>query len=293
MRLLDAIDSHARQAGLALVALKGAALYASGIYSAGERPMGDIDLLIRNEDARATARLLDACGYVASSNFRRHQVFEPRNGKVATRVLLGEHIDSPLKVEVHTRISENLPVVATDITHCIFPNKIHAGINAYPSATSLMMHLLLHAAGNIRARALRLIQLHDIAALAARFNSDEWGDLFATRLNGRSLWWAFPPLLLTAHYYPRAIPAAVLASVEADCPWMLRQRARRQRLTDVSWSNIRIEAFPGLEWSRTPSEALKFMLSRIKPSREALSELQERAAQSSITAFVRPPCLAR
>jgi Uncharacterised nucleotidyltransferase len=279
MRLLEGIDSRAREAGIALVALKGAALYASGIYSAGERPMGDIDLLIRNDDALMTTRLLEGCGYVASFNFRRHQVFEPSNVKVVNRVPLGEHIDSPIKIEVHTKISEHLPVAAADITHCIYPDNAHAGLNSYPSVASLMMHLILHAAGNIRARALRLVQLHDIAALAARFGRGDWNELSATRLNGRALWWAFPPLMLTARYYPGTIPPAVMTSLEADCPWLLRQRVRHQKLTDVSWSNILIEAFPGLEWSRTASEALEFMGSRIRPSREALSELQVGAAQ--------------
>jgi hypothetical protein len=46
VRLLDAIDSEARLRGIALVALKGVALYARSIYAAGERPMGDIDLLV-------------------------------------------------------------------------------------------------------------------------------------------------------------------------------------------------------------------------------------------------------
>jgi hypothetical protein len=47
----------------------------------------------------------------------------------------------------------------------------------------------------------------------------------------------------------------------------------------VSWSNIRIEAFPGVEWSHGGLEALAFMKSRIWPSRDALSELKEGAAQ--------------
>jgi hypothetical protein len=50
-------------------------------------------------------------------------------------------------------------------------------------------------------------------------------------------------------------------------------------LTDVSLSNIRIEAFPGVEWSRTPREALAFMIGRIWPSPEARLELEEGAAQ--------------
>jgi Uncharacterised nucleotidyltransferase len=278
-RLLDVIDSQARCKGVALVPLKGAALYASGIYAAGERPMGDIDLLIRNDDAEATARLLEDCDYEASFTTHRHQVFQPRVGKVSTGGRLGEHVDNPIKIEVHTRIAEHLPVTAADITQFVFPRETHAGLNAYPSAASLMVHLLLHAAGNMRARALRLIQLHDIAIFAARFGPGDWEELLATRPDGRRAWWTLAPLMLVTRYYPATIPSALFAELGVECPWLLAQRMRHQRLADVSWSNIRIEAFPGVEWSRTLGEALIFIGGRIWPSREARVELKDGAAQ--------------
>ena len=278
-RVLRAFDSHARNEGVAFVALKGAALRASGIYLAGERPMGDIDLLIRDEDTEATARMLEMCGYEAAFTTRRHQAFQPQFKKTVASGMLGEHVDNPIKVEVHTRIAEQLPVTTVDITRCLLPSAAHAGLNAYPLSAALMMHLLLHAAGNMRARALRLIQLHDIALLAARFAQSDWEALLKMRPDGCALWWAFPPLMLTSRYYPAAIPADVLGPLSIECPWFLSSRARRQRLTDVSWSNIRIEAFPGMEWSRTGWEALAFMKSRIWPSSDALAELKEGAAQ--------------
>jgi Uncharacterised nucleotidyltransferase len=277
--LLNAIDSQARFEGVALVGLKGAALLASGIYTTGQRPMGDIDLLIRNDDAKAVSRVLVACDYAAAFSTHRHQVFQPRVRKLSTRVRLGEHVDNAVKIEVHTRIAEPLPVMAMDITQFLFPRVAHAGLNAYPSNASLMLHLLLHAAGNIRARALRLIQLHDIALLAGRFGPGDWEALLAMRPDGGALWWALPPLILTARYYPATIPQDLLASLRIGCPWLLGKLARRQRLADVSWSNIRIAAFPGVEWSRTPREAIEFMRSRIWPSREALLELKEGADQ--------------
>ncbi len=277
--LLDAIDSQARLEGVAFVALKGAALHANGIYTAGQRPMGDIDLLVRSDDAKAVARVLDACGYAAAFTTQREQVFRPRVGRVSTGVRLGEHIDNAIKIEVHTRIAEPLPVTAADITQFLFPLKAHAGLNPYPSTASLMLHLLLHAAGNMRAHALRLIQLHDIALLAGRFGPGDWEELLAMRPDGGSLWWALAPLMLTARYYPLAIPPDLFARLGAECPWLLGKLARRQRLTDVSWSNIRIAAFPGVEWSRSPREALEFMMSRIWPSREARLELIEGGAQ--------------
>ena len=278
-RVLGLIDLHARSERVSVVALKGAALHASDFYAVGERPMGDIDLLIRDDDTAANTRVLELCGYEAAFTTHRHQAFQPRLKKPFTTGRLGEHVDNPIKIEVHTRIAEQLPVMPVDITRCLWPRAAQVGVNAYPSAASLMMHLLLHAAGNMRARALRLIQLHDIALLAARLAKGEWQELLKMRPGGGSLWWALPPLMLTARYYPASIPADVLAALSMECPRLLRRLARRQRLTEVSWSNIRIEAFPGMEWSRSGCEALVFMRSRIWPSRDALSELKEGAAQ--------------
>jgi hypothetical protein len=277
--LLETIESQARREGLALLALKGAALYASGIYADGERPMGDIDLLIRSSDAKGIAASLRHCGYDAAFSSSRHQVFKPREGKVPTADRLGEQADSPIKIEVHTAIEEHLPVKVVNITQFLVPPVLQPGFNAYPSTVSLMLHLLLHAAGNIRARALRLIQLHDIALLAARFLPRDWEELLAIKPEGQGLWWAFAPLVLTARYYPMAVPPSVFARLSAECPWLLRKLSGRHQLTDISWSNIRIAAFPGLEWSRTPLEALNFASSRIWPSRKARLELDLGAAE--------------
>jgi hypothetical protein len=277
--LLEAIDSQARREGVAVVALKGAALYARKIYAAGERPMGDIDLLVRRDGEKAISPILQACGYAAAFTTHRHDVFQPLVKKILTGDRLGEHVDASVNIEVHSRIAEHLPVRAVDITQSVYPRAPHAGLNEYPSIAALMLHLLLHAAGNMRARALRLIQLHDIALLSPRFAAGDWEELLAMRPDGRPIWWALAPLMLTARYYPATVPTDLCARLAPECPWLLRRRARRQQLTDVSWSNIRIEAFPGLEWSRTPGEALQFLRSRIWPSREARLELKEGAAQ--------------
>jgi hypothetical protein len=278
-RLLDEIDRQARREGVALVALKGAALHAGKIDAAGERPMGDIDLLVRDDDAKAIARVLEVCDYAAAFTTHRHQVFRPRVSKSLTSVRLGEHVDNPINIEVHTKIAEHLPTKEVDITQFLLPGVVHVGLNGYPSNPSLMLHLLLHAAGNMRARALRLIQLHDIALLAARFGPADWEELLALSPDGGTLWWALAPLMLTVRYYPTRIPQGLFPRLGMECPWLLGKIARRQRLADVSWSNIRIEAFPGVEWSRTLPEALDFMRSRIWPSREARLELKEGAAQ--------------
>jgi len=273
--LLIQLDAAARRERVSLVALKGAALCRMGIYRPGERPMGDIDLLVRAEDATAASKIIESVGYSLAFEMRRHAAFEPNGEKKF--VGLGEHIDNPIKIELHTKIAEPLPIAEVDITEIVLPRNAQPGVNDYPSIAALMRHLLLHAAGNIRARALRQIQLHDIALLAQRMSTSDWSELLATN-ERRGLWWALPPLALTGRYYGDCIPAAVVAATAPGCPRWLRRVTRRSELTDVSWSKIRIEAFPGIEWSKSAAELLAFAKTRLIPSRTELTALKYTAA---------------
>jgi hypothetical protein len=269
--LLERIDSAARSAGVPVVALKGAALRSFDFYAPGERPMGDIDLLVAPAALGAVSTLLRSIGYVEAFTTARHAVFDPRD-KLAT-VGYGEHVNNALKIEVHTLIAEALPVrvvdITADLTQACLP-----GINPYACDAALMRHLLLHAAGNMRAHALRQIQLHDIALLAARLRPADWDQLLRVSRPGETPWWMLPPLALTDRYYPRQIPQTVLAQLEPHCPRALRYAVQRQSLTIVSWSNLRIHAFPGIAWSHSALEALEFIKRRVLPSQRALRELE-------------------
>jgi len=63
--------------GIAAVALKGAALHAIGLYAIGERPMADIDLLVRPADAERTAAVDRIAGLSRSSASWKERVFTP------------------------------------------------------------------------------------------------------------------------------------------------------------------------------------------------------------------------
>ena len=281
--VLAQVDRAAIQADLACVGLKGSALLGLGLYRAGERPMADIDLLLRGEDLEAAAQMLKALAYVEGIATWKHRIFIPASMPEA--VEFGEHADNPIKIELHARIVEHLPVRDTEITSQVLTHQARAGLNPYPSERALMRHLLLHTAGNLQSHSVRLIQLHDIALLAARLGSDDWQGLLADGADGRGLWWALPPLALVDRCFPNVIAREVLQRLEADCPVLLRRSSRRHGLADVSLSKIRIPAFPGIEWSRSPAEAVSFMAQRMFPDREARS-LGRRlcAAQPSLSA---------
>jgi hypothetical protein len=267
--LLERIDGSARAAGLAIVPLKGSALHALGIYAPGERPMADVDLLVRECDAGSAGTLIQQLGYLESFTSWKHRVFKPESGRVMAG--LGEHRDNQISIELHTRIRELLPVSAIDITARVYPGEPRPGLNAYPSTAGLMSHLLLHTAGNIRSRCLRLLHLHDIVRLATRMTASDWDALWGGHATDAP-WWALPPLRLVARYYQNVVPEAVLSRLESGCPAWLRRVSRRQTLTQASCSGLWIQALPGIEWSRSVGEAGRYLRNRVHPSQEANTE---------------------
>ena len=273
--ILGDLDAAARRAGIACIALKGSALRALDLHQPGERPMGDIDLLVSPRDVPGCNGMLAQIGYAPAYSMHRHDVFAPIDRHEPHPY--AEHTRNPLRIEVHTHIAENLPVTAVDITHQLWPASTHPGINGYVSRASLLRHILLHTAGNMRAHALRFIQLYDIAQLGRRLQPDEWRELLGSRNSRADSWWIYPPLSLAERYVPGSIPAEVLASFRAACPFGLRMSARHYDLYQVSWSNLRIAALPGSAWARTPLELLRLTKSRLLPSRVALQELSEAA----------------
>lgn len=259
---LERIDTLARAAGLPVVPLKGSALHVLKTYEPGDRPMADIDLLTREEHAGQATRLLHDLGYVLSFNHPRHAVFKPATG--SPPAVLGEHRDTPVNIELHTRIYEQLPASAVDISERIHPREPEPGSHPYPSRDALLSHLLLHAAGNLCKHSLRLIQLHDIALLARGMQPAEWQFLWSADV----CWWAFPPLRMVVRYYHDAIPDDVLARLARDCPPWLRMVSRRRTLSQVSLSQLWLRGFRGLEWSRNPVEAARCIAHRIRPPAE-------------------------
>jgi hypothetical protein len=268
--LLQLIDQRARASGIGLIALKGAALHNIGLYAAGERPMADIDLLTREADSVRAGLLLEALGFRETYSTWKHRVFEPNEPR--TPAAFGEHADNAMKIELHTRIRELLPLRAVDVTEQILAPELQPGLNDYPSKAALMTHLLLHASGAMVFRALRLVNVHDIALLAARMTDADWNEfLISGKAGDRPLWWAFPPLSLSARYY-RSIPDHILASVGAECSWILQWAYRHRRLTDVSFSYLWISAFPGIEWASSIREMLAYAGRRLVPTTEVRAQ---------------------
>jgi hypothetical protein len=279
--LLQLLDRRTRGAGIAALAMKGAALHAMGLYVPGDRPMADIDLLVRPADAPRTARLLESLSFRQSQQTWKETVFTPvdvhRHGE------LGENSGNDVKIELHERICERLPWRITDASDLIFPQCPRPGLNAYPSKASLMIHLLLHAAGSMTTRILRLLHLHDLARLSSRMSQGDWDEVLALGARGQRLWWALPPLLLLSGYYPSMIPARVLKTLGGDCPYLLKRVVRQRTLHDYSCSYLWVEALPGIEWAQSVAEILEYTASRVRPG-EGHAARRRHIAQTAASA---------
>ena len=164
--LLQQIDRQARARGVALVALKGASLQARGLYAPGERPMADIDLLVSAQAAAPAAQLFLDLGFRAGPVTWKHRVFEPPAVPGEVPADLGESRHAPIKVELHSQVREILPLRPVDISDLVLTAGLPAGVNDYPATAALLLHVLLHAAGTMIGRSLRLLHLSDIARLA-------------------------------------------------------------------------------------------------------------------------------
>jgi hypothetical protein len=269
--LLARLSRAAERADLGCVPLKGSALREFAIHHPGDRPMGDIDLLVRPADAARATGLIESLGYQPAYQARRHDVFEP----VAAGAAHGyaEHLRNPLHIELHQSVGEPLPVATVDITAQIWPAQTRAGFNPYASFAALLRHVALHASGNMRANAMRFLQIYDCALLSRRMGTSDWAELLGT--NPRvTAWWLYPALSLAERYVPCSVPASILGELAAVCPTRLRRRFETCEVSEVSWSNLRILALPGIEWARDLGEKLQLARSRAWPTREDLDELR-------------------
>ena len=278
---LARLDQAFREGGTAFVPLKGSSLRALRVYAPGERPQSDIDLFVDSRDREKAHALLESVGYRLLYTARRHDVYVPVQSD--RQFGFGEHGSMAIRIELHSAFAESLPIETIDISNSIFPPTRTAGINAYPSLAALMRNLCLHTAGSMRANAMRFIQLYDIALLAGRLGEDDWNELIGTSGTSAPAWWLFPPVVLSGRYVSKSIPPNVLSRLSEICPARLRRRYEHATVYEVSWCNLRIAAFPGLEWARTFGDRLRLARGRILPNRVELAELASQTAQPSLS----------
>ena len=197
------VDARARTRGVPLVALKGAALHAHGIYAPGERPMADLDLLVSEADAARAAELLTELGFHPGHLTWKHQAFEPDDGAM----------DPARSVRTATIPSTSSCTAASErscrCARWTSPRSCGRAHHGPGSTTTLRAARCCCTScctppARCLGRTTRLLHLHDIARLTSTMGPADWDELFrqAQASADPELWWAYPPLLLTRSLLP-------------------------------------------------------------------------------------------
>jgi hypothetical protein len=161
MRLLERIAMRFDQAGVSLMALKGAALNLLLLEDPAARPMVDLDLLVRPEDADRACHLLERMGGLRGEPLVREDFFPKYHYEV--EYTFGPI--HPVKIDLHVRPFRPLRYAQFVPDDALWARcrKVPIGFGSIcvPSDESMLIHLAVHAAvhGAAPGRWLRDVQL--------------------------------------------------------------------------------------------------------------------------------------
>ncbi len=216
MHTLERIAERFNEAGVPLLVLKGAALNLVLYERPDERPMGDLDLLVKLEDLDRALELSAALGCVRGEPLVREDFF-PRF-YYETEFKLGDI--RPVRIDLHVRPFRPLryarvvpPQALWDRAH---PVQIGRATVLVPSAEEMLIHLAAHSAVHGNGRRL---WLEDIKRWAeARRDDIDW-DRFANTAKAWGL--TLPTLEGISETESRLGPV---------CPPDVMRRLSRQRM---------------------------------------------------------------
>jgi hypothetical protein len=252
-------------AGLPLMPLKGAVLARDFYPQPGLRPSADIDLLVCDEPAAVA--LMRGLRYDLTGRSARHASLARPEQRGPVVSYEGEHPDNPREVELHTRIGLRFWSLMIDITEQAWrtsrPWPWASAAAHRPDEPTLLLHLLLHTADDMIARRLRLLQLYDIALVAARLSPSDWNQLVEFACARREERLLYAPLSLAARHCAD-IPPEVLARLRGRTHAALRVHLDAASLDSLSLCNAMPSSMaerlcwfrPGFERARALRHAL-------------------------------------
>lgn len=167
----DFIAGRLNQRGILAVLLKGAALRLTTYGDSAERPVGDIDLLVRKEDLNEAAEILTAAGYQKDPEARAQLYLQHHHHLVFRK-------DPGFKIEVHWALQPaRAPLLLDhdaflrDALSAITPD---APVMMVPAAEHMVIHL---SAQNLEDGFSRLRRLVDIDRVISGTVELDWNRL--------------------------------------------------------------------------------------------------------------------
>lgn len=176
------IGTALQKAGIPYVILKGCA--SASYYPCPEdRQMGDVDFLVRPEDAERAGRVLEQLSFRKCPNAAQHIhhiAYAREMGEAELHFAVGGIPEGEAGQRIRSFVSDilessrTIPVEGGSI--CV-PDDFHHGLN-----------LLLHTNQHLLGEGLGLRHLCDWAVFAGRFTEEEFRGLFEEKLRAMGLW---------------------------------------------------------------------------------------------------------
>lgn len=213
-------------AGIDVLLLKGAGLVYTAYPSITERPMSDVDLLVRPEQAVAAQAVLGGLGWtwdagdVAAAFYAHHHhlppMYDPRGGGANLELHTGLFIAGhPLQLATRA-VWDGAREVRVGRARALVPNEQHQ-----------LLHACLHFAWSHMMHSAAWRTSRDVAALVAtgRIDWDAFVALARESRGGSCCYWTFS--LAKALGGVTAVPEGVLAALAPPIPRLMRERMRR------------------------------------------------------------------
>ncbi|MEZ4590317.1 MAG: nucleotidyltransferase family protein [Chloroflexota bacterium] len=252
-RMLDAcveILAAFKQAGIETVLLKGAVLAPLIYPEPFQRPLADLDLLIRPKDVAASRDImLNQLGYRYYSRSAEDEVY--LRGERKENIWAPDNVHP---VEVHFTLREEYAGIGYELAEVMWRE---SGERPYwqdttaliPNPAALLLHVCAHTSSDWIIQRGRLMHIDDIRQLCAAMQPADW-QTFERLVQPSTARFVYPALAFVGKYTQLAIPANTLKSLRENCPPALLHWLTHTELAEASESNPTNRSGIGLDIAR-------------------------------------------
>lgn len=174
------------------------------------RPMADIDVLIEPWALAGFDAVARLAGLLPVATTSRHRTYA-LDGRVESPYF-GEHVDNPIKLDVHTVVGGLTDGFADAFTRRAWSKATRrqdgSGEWLGLDLSGLATHLLVHTSENAANRTARFVQLTDLHLLAR--HGLDWDEVDSILREGALGWRVFPALSLVEQYFPGTAPSTLV-----------------------------------------------------------------------------------
>lgn len=274
-----------RQAGIETILLKGAVLAPLIYPNPLQRPLADLDLLIRPQNVAASREImLNQLGYRYYSRSAEDEVY--LRGERKENIWAPDNVHP---VEVHFTLREEYAGIGYELAEILWreseerPYWHPSTIARIPNPAALLLHVCAHTSSDWIIQRGRLMHINDIRHLCTKMQPADW-KTFEQLMQPGTARFIYPALVFVGKYTELAIPSETLNRLRENCPPALLHWLAHTELAEASESNPTNRSGIGLDiarrLARSPLDITRFWLRSFFPRRYNLAKRYPRLVET-------------